>query len=162
MKLSDLFDTSEIEELNEIDFKLLECEKKAIDQLNFDTDTPTEDDKPKKITQRAPKKDQKHYEGHRNRLKDRILQNDIENLADYELLEAALMYAIPRSDVKPLAKTLLNELKTFKNIFLASQDTLTKVNGVGKYTVCFFKIIHEIYCRFNKLEIQDTIIHCKS
>ena len=45
--------------------------------------------------------------GHRKRIKERFLKTDGQNLEDYELLELLLTYAIPRIDVKPLAKTLL-------------------------------------------------------
>ena len=48
-----------------------------------------------------------HYFGHRDRLRQRFLQGGPDALADYELLELVLFMAIPRRDVKPIAKQLL-------------------------------------------------------
>lgn len=49
-----------------------------------------------------------HYVGHRQRLRERFLDGP-KGLQDYELLELVLGLAIPRRDVKPLAKQLLKE-----------------------------------------------------
>jgi DNA repair protein RadC len=48
-----------------------------------------------------------HYHGHRERLRARFMQAGAEALADYEMLELVLFRALPRRDVKPLAKELL-------------------------------------------------------
>ena len=50
-----------------------------------------------------------HYVGHRERLRARFLEGGDEALADYELIELILFRAIPRRDVKPLAKVLLKK-----------------------------------------------------
>ena len=48
-----------------------------------------------------------HGTGHRARLRARLLAGGAEALADHEVIEYLLMMAIPRKDVKPLAKSLL-------------------------------------------------------
>ena len=48
-----------------------------------------------------------HYHGHRERLRERFRDTGAEALSDYELLELLLFRAIPRRDVKPLAKSLI-------------------------------------------------------
>ena len=55
----------------------------------------------------APAEPVPHYHGHRERLRSRFLEQGAEALADYELIELLLFTAIPRRDVKPLAKALL-------------------------------------------------------
>src|SRR5579863_3707120 len=47
-----------------------------------------------------------HYQGHRSRLRRRLLEAGGEAVADYELLELLLFRTIPRRDVKPIAKAL--------------------------------------------------------
>jgi DNA repair protein RadC len=54
-----------------------------------------------------PKRAPKHHDGHRERLRDRFLNEGADALAEYELLEMLLFSCIPRRDVKPLAKALL-------------------------------------------------------
>ena len=48
-----------------------------------------------------------HYHGHRDRLRSRFRESGSDALADYELLELILFRALPRRDVKPLAKALM-------------------------------------------------------
>jgi DNA repair protein RadC len=50
-----------------------------------------------------------HYFGHRERLRDRFREAGADALSDYELLELLLDRALPRRDVKPLAKALLEK-----------------------------------------------------
>ena len=53
------------------------------------------------------------HAGHRQRLRERFLATEGEGFADYEMLELLLALAIPRRDVKPLAKTLVKRFGTF-------------------------------------------------
>ena len=52
-------------------------------------------------------KEAPHYHGHRDRLREKFAAAGGEALPDYELLELVLFRAIPRRDVKPLAKALV-------------------------------------------------------
>ena len=72
--------------------------------------------------------------GHRKRLRDRYVKNGIESFNDYEVLELLLTYAIPRKDVKNIAKELKNHNSLF-NIFHAKD--LNKIEGLGNQSVVF-------------------------
>ena len=78
--------------------------------------------------------------GHRKRIKERFLKTDGQNLEDYELLELLLTYAIPRIDVKPLAKTLLIKFGSLGAIQAASIEDLKKVKGVKDNTAILLKV----------------------
>jgi len=80
------------------------------------------------MTEPAP-----HYTGHRSRLRKRFIENSADGLADYELLELILFAASARGDVKPLAKTLLKEFKTFGGVITA--DILHAVQIASEYTL---------------------------
>ena len=58
--------------------------------------------------------------GHRHSLRERFRNAGRKALADYELIELLLTYAIPRVDTKPAAKALL---KQFKTIFQCAAAT---------------------------------------
>jgi DNA repair protein RadC len=60
-----------------------------------------------------------HYLGHRDRLRARFAQGGADALPDYELLELALFRAIPRRDVKPLAKALIRRFGSFAEVISA-------------------------------------------
>lgn len=103
-------------------------------------------------------KPEKHYEGHRERLRNKVIENGPTNLKDYELLELLLTYSIPRADVKPLAKTLLANFKSLQNLFLSDAQKKISIAGIGQSTICFLSVIHEICCRIAKEEIIDQVL----
>jgi DNA repair protein RadC len=82
-----------------------------------------------------------HYHGHRQRLRQRFLAGGREALAPYELLELLLAIAIPRGDVKPLAKDLLARFGSLAAVLRATPEDLAGVRGVGETTLAAFKIV---------------------
>ncbi|MFZ0239878.1 MAG: DNA repair protein RadC [Xanthobacteraceae bacterium] len=72
-----------------------------------------------------------HYHGHRERLRGRFRDAGAEALSDYELLELLLFRALPRRDVKPLAKTLLAKFGSFAEVIAAPEARLAEVKGLG-------------------------------
>lgn len=72
-----------------------------------------------------------YHAGHRSRLRERFLEKGSASLADYELLELLLAYAIPRKDTKPLAKELIKLFGNFASIFDQPKEKLSKVKGLG-------------------------------
>ncbi|MDP2698383.1 DNA repair protein RadC [Thalassospira sp.] len=84
--------------------------------------------------------DKPHYHGHRQRLRERFLKGGADALAEYELLELLLCMAMPRGDVKPLAKSLLAQFGSFAAVISARPEALTKVKGLGEAGIAALKI----------------------
>jgi DNA repair protein RadC len=84
----------------------------------------------------------KHFHGHRERLRARILKGDGSGLADYELLELLLCAFIPRVDVKPLAKELLAKFGSVSAVFAAAPERLMEVKGVGESAAAYVRATH--------------------
>ncbi len=82
-----------------------------------------------------------HYSGHRERLRQRFLQAGADALADYELLELLLFRAIPRRDVKPLAKRLLAHFGSFAEVISAPPQRLMEVEGIGEAAATELKVV---------------------
>ena len=78
---------------------------------------------------------------HRRRLRARFMQGGAEAMPDYELLELVLFRAIPRRDVKPLAKRLLRDFGGFDEVISAPSARLAEVQGVGDAVVQELKIV---------------------
>ncbi|WP_353471193.1 DNA repair protein RadC [Salipiger sp. H15] len=78
---------------------------------------------------------------HRRRLRDRFLAGGAEAVPDYELLELVLFRAIPRQDVKPLARRLLEHFGDFNAVVSAPTPRLRDVDGVGEAVVTELKIV---------------------
>ncbi len=86
-------------------------------------------------------KEQPHYHGHRERLRDRFREAGPDALADYELLELVLFRALPRRDVKPLAKSLLERFGSFAEVVSAAPARLAEVEGLGEAAIGELKIV---------------------
>ncbi len=82
-----------------------------------------------------------HMAGHRERLRTRFKKSGADALQDYELLELVLFRAIPRRDVKPLAKELISKFGGFAEVLGAPIERLTEVKGVSQNVALDLKII---------------------
>ena len=94
-------------------------------------------------------------EGHRQRIREKFLNNGGSALADYELLEAYLTIAIPRRDVKPLAKQLIAKFGSFAEVINAKNEDLLSVSGVGENTLFALKIVSEAARRMSWEMLKD-------
>ncbi|MGH1398141.1 MAG: RadC family protein [Alphaproteobacteria bacterium] len=101
-----------------------------------------------------PAKEEPHYKGHRQRLRERFLNSGAEALQDYELLEMFLFMAIPRRDVKPLAKALLAQFGSLPEIMAASPTQLTKINGISENTAAGLKGINALASRLLRQDLE--------
>jgi len=95
-----------------------------------------------------------HYLGHRQRLKQRFKANPTQ-LADYEILEMLLGYALPRRDTKPVAKALLARFGSLKSVFAAKPHELRDVQGVGPGIELFWDLWREFWARLSQGELKE-------
>src|SRR5271154_779919 len=91
-----------------------------------------------------------HYHGHRERLRARLREAGTTALADYELLELVLFRAIPRRDVKPLAKALIARFGSFAEAIAARPERLAEIEGMSEASINEFKILEAGAKRFAK------------
>ncbi len=87
-------------------------------------------------------------QGHRRRLRKRFSQSGFDGFHDYEVLELLLTYAIPRIDVKPIAKRLLDIFGTLAGVFDASVAELSQTRGVGEKGAVFLTLIRQVEVRY--------------
>ena len=98
---------------------------------------------------------EKDSQGHRERIKEKFLKNGIDGFAEYEILELLLTYCIPRKDTKPIAKELLNKFKSLDNVFKASFDKLSAIDGLVKNTIAFLKLMGDLPSIIYKDELKN-------
>lgn len=94
--------------------------------------------------------------GHRERLKKRYAEGGLGALAGYEFVELLLTYAIPRSDVKPIAKELLSTFGNFRGIIDAELEDLKNVRGMGDSSALFIKSLKDLLSFYHEEELFDT------
>ena len=96
-----------------------------------------------------------HYHGHRERLRDRFRDAGPDALSDYELLEMVLFRALPRRDVKPLAKTLINRFGSFSRVLAAPPEELMAASDIGQHAAAAVKIVQAAALRMMRADILE-------
>ena len=81
---------------------------------------------------------------HRKILKERFKQGSLQGFHRYEILEFLLLYAVPKKDVKPLAKALIMRFNGLRGVFDATPEELKGVNGAGENAVVLIKLFKDI------------------
>lgn len=106
---------------------------------------------------KTDEKDLSFCVGHRERLRQKFLDD---KLTDYELLEMLLSFVIPRRDVRPLARGLIEQFGSVYQVITAPIDSLIAFKGVGRNTAIFIKSIHKIMLAGYKSNLDKvTIFH---
>lgn len=82
--------------------------------------------------------------GHRERLRARFEKSGLDGFADYEIVELVLTLAIPRGDVKPLAKNLIAKFGSLRGILDAPVGELRKLPGIGSVTPIALQILRVV------------------
>lgn len=93
--------------------------------------------------------------GHRKRLRERLRRGGHMALHDYELLELILFRALPRRDVKPLARNLLDRFGDLSGVLSATDARLLEVTGIGQEVITEFRLIEAVALNFG----QSRIMH---
>ncbi len=87
------------------------------------------------------KPDDPLHAGHRERLRQRFNAGGDTSVADYELLELLLFRAMPRRDVKPLAKIMIKRFGSFAEVLGARPERLREIPGLGEAAITELKIV---------------------
>jgi DNA repair protein RadC len=93
-------------------------------------------------------------EGHRQRLRARLLAAGPDSVADHELLELVLFLALPRRDTKPIARALLSRFGSFANAITAPLPQLAAVEGMGEAAAAALKTVQAAALRLVRSELQ--------
>ncbi len=102
--------------------------------------------------------DDDYRKNHRARLRQRFMQGGAAAMPDYELLELVLFRAIPRRDVKPLAKRLLAEFGDINAVLAADPARLSRVQGVGAAVVQELKIVEAAAHRMARARVIEKAV----
>lgn len=90
------------------------------------------------------KKDVKH-DGHRDRMRERILSNGISSLQSHEILEFLLYAFIPRKNTNDIAHALIDKFGSLSNVLNARFDALLEVDGMTKNAAVFLSSLSEVF-----------------
>lgn len=96
------------------------------------------------------------HRGHRERMKDRFINEGLDNFEPHLILELILYYAIPQKDTNPIAHRVLDHFDgSLMRVLDAPIEELTQVEGIGKNAAVLLKLFPEV-CRRYLLESSET------
>jgi DNA repair protein RadC len=111
-------------------------------------------------------------EGHRERLRERFERGGLQGFHDHEVLELVLTYVIPRRDVKPIARSLLDKFgRNLADVFDAPRQMLREIEGIGPAAAIFITLVPRLLERYQQdrwkrtrvlSTIQETVAYLSS
>ena len=99
-----------------------------------------------------------HYHGHRERLRDRFREAGSDAVTDYEMLELVLFRALPRRDLKPLAKELIARFGSFAEVLAAPPQRLAEIKGLGDAAITDLKIVQAAASRLARGQVKKRTV----
>ncbi|WP_264377980.1 MULTISPECIES: RadC family protein [unclassified Wolbachia] len=99
-----------------------------------------------------------YKKGHRKRLRERIILDNGQSLLDYEILEHILYSAYSRIDVKPVAKSLIENFGSLNKVFNADLEALQNIKGVNNAAISAIFCVKQAFVRSAREEIKDLPI----
>ena len=114
---------------------------------------------------------QRRGEGHRQRLRDKVLAQGVEAFTDAEIIELLLTFGTPRSDCKEAARALLTQFGSLPAVLDAAPVQLQQVKGVGPKNTFALHFIQGVARRYlhqrvvgkeyvrSSREVADYLIH---
>ncbi|MBQ2412730.1 MAG: DNA repair protein RadC [Anaerotignum sp.] len=95
------------------------------------------------------------HEGHRDRMRNRYLQEGADGMASHEILEILLYGTIPRGDTNEIAHHLLDEFGSISNLIEADPHEIAKTAGVGIKSAVFLSLLHELVLRYEREKLKQ-------
>lgn len=95
--------------------------------------------------------------GHRQRLKNRFLEEGLEHFDEHQVLELLLFYCIPRQDTNPIAHNLLEHFGSLTQIMEAAPSELQKVKGMGESSATFLSLLNS-FCRYYQINRASSAV----
>ena len=96
------------------------------------------------------------HQGHRERMRERLLSSGGSSLADHELLEMLLFYALPRRDTNDTAHRLIEEFGSLCGVLEGDRSRLLSVEGVGDGAAVFMELLGELSRRYAAEKIRPA------
>ena len=108
---------------------------------------------------------QQIHSGHRDRLKQRFLQQGLDGFTDIQALELLLFYSIPRQDTNPIAHRLLDHFGSLSQVLEASAEELMRIGGISEHTAVLLTLMNQmgrfyLVDKARREQVLPTIADC--
>ena len=96
------------------------------------------------------------HKGHRERLKQRFLEEGLDNFTDFQVLELLLFYAIPQRDTNPIAHALMDHFGSLSQVLDAPVEELKKVEGIKDNAATLLALVTQL-CRYYQVDSAQRV-----
>ena len=93
---------------------------------------------------------------HRQRMKDRFLENGLDIFDEHQVIELLLFFGIPRRDTNVIAHRLIKRFGSLRDVLDAPYEELLTVDGIGEHAATLIKLSAERSRRYLLSESLDT------
>lgn len=90
------------------------------------------------------------HQGHRKRVRDRFLNEDLDNFTDYQVLELLLFYSVPFKDTNIIAHSLIKKYGSLSAVFEADPHDLAKTTDMGSNSAILLSLVPSLCRRYNR------------
>ncbi len=104
----------------------------------------------REVTALSEKKEKNPHEGHRQRMKERFLNEGLSHFSGHEVLEMLLYYAIPYRDTNDLGHTLEDSFGSLTKVLEADYQDLIKVDGVTPHIATLITLCGQVARRYQR------------
>lgn len=98
------------------------------------------------------------HQGHRDRLRQQIIKNGMDEIPVHNILEFLLFHTVPRKDVNELAHTLIDRFGSFSGVLDASFEELLNAPGVSKTTAALISAMPGVFRRYQREKTRNGCI----
>jgi len=90
------------------------------------------------------------HKGHRNRMKQRYMEEGLDNFSDHEIIELLLFYSIPQHDTNALAHRMIKEFGTLHDLLEADPRDIERRCNVSLNTAILISLVAPLSRRYLK------------
>lgn len=108
-----------------------------------------------KVKQKIVMEKKNLHTGHRKRLRQRAIDNNLEDFEEHQVLELLLTFVIPQKDTNPLAHELINEFGSLAGVLNASSHDLMSIKGISEYSADFLTLLKYFFKKFRQSKLKN-------
>ena len=99
------------------------------------------------------------HDGHRKRLIQRFLEEELDSFSPHNILELLLFFGIPRRDTNVIAHALLDHFGSLSGVMDAPLTELTATPGVGEHAAALLKLIPQLARAYSSDRNDDIVLN---
>lgn len=93
--------------------------------------------------------------GHRQRLRARAIETNLEGFEEHQILELLLTFVIPQKDTNPIAHLLIKEFGSLSGVLNADLKELAKVKGISEYSASFLVLLKDVFRKYKQSSVRS-------